>query len=71
LRRLLGSSHLTLKWAGILLILVLAGSLVFIWLSPSRDLGCDVSKVIERHRDVSEVREGHREGVKDWCAPRD
>ena len=50
-----------------LLILALVAGGVFIWLSPSRDLSCDVSKVIERHRDPSEALKGHQEGKKKWC----
>ena len=34
-----------------------AALFVFVWLSPSRDLSCDVSKRIQRGRD----------GEKYWC----
>jgi hypothetical protein len=54
------------RWAGILLILVLLAYGAFIWLSPSRDFSCDVSKVIERHRDPSKALQGHQD-KKDWC----
>jgi hypothetical protein len=67
LRKALGSIHVTLRSAGILLFLVLVAFLVFIWLSPSRDLNCDVRNVLERHRDPAKALERHQEGKKDWC----
>jgi len=47
--------------------LVLVGFLLFVWLSPSRDLNCDVRNVLVRHRDPSKALARHREGKKDWC----
>jgi hypothetical protein len=49
--------HLAIRWAGVLAILAVVASLVFIWLAPSRDVTCNTSKRIDKAR----------KGERYWC----